>query len=557
MQYGVSRSLAKCLQVNGVDSVFLVTGGDQPFWISLREAGINLYLARSEASAVYMADAYTRVSGRPSVVYGQWGPGAANVAAALADAWWSRSPVVALTSAMTTRTSHRYEYQEIEQLRMFDSVTKWNKAVPRSDRAAEMLASAIRVATSGAPRPVHLDVARDFLEADDELREGYQVPHRFRPTADRVALREAIRILAAADRPVVLAGNGVNLANGEEELLGFAEHANVPVLTSTGGKGSIAEDHPLAVGVTGRYSRRVANEIMAEADYVLVVGSDLGGMVTTGYQFPRADVHVVQIDIDADVLGANLNVDLPIQGDARDALAVLAELSLELGDKRWTGWVQKVQARVHEWKRRFHTIATSDRGDRDLLPEAVVHILSKHLASDDTLSVDTGYMGAWGGALYPTTRPGRRFIRAAGSLGWAFPAAIGVQLARPRSRSVCLTGDGGLGYHIGDMETAMRLGASSVTVVLNNNSLAFEYHMQKYHYQNEIVPEVNDFSNINYADVAKAFGAYGARVTTNDALEDALAEALRADRPALIDVAVSKERYAPVTSYEKLMDRDL
>lgn len=559
MKYGVARDIARCLKDHGVDHVFFVTGGDQPFWIALRDAGMRLVLARSEASAVYMADAFARVTGRPAVTYGQWGPGAANVAAALADAWWARSPVVAICSGVRTAAQFKNDYQEIDQARMFDPVTKWNRTLTRADRAVEMVATALRVAVAGCPRPAHLTIPRDMLEADGEVRDGSRLaPDRGLPEPNPGSIERALAILGQAHRPVIIAGNGVLLSRAEAELQELADLLGIPVATSAAGKGAFPEDHPLALGVAGRYSRKISNDALAEADAVLVVGSDLGGMVTNGYQLPSRDAQVIQVDVDAETLGATRPVSVAIQADARAALRAMAERAR--GPARAAAhrrWCDHVRSRIADWRERVAEAALGTDRPGCVRPEAALALLRERASDADVVVADTGYMAAWAAALYPVRKAGRHFIRAAGSLGWALPAALGAQLARPDSRAICITGDGGVGYHIGDLETAVRLRIPTIVLVFNNGSLAFEYHMQKYHYESQIVPEVNDFADVDYGAVARAFGAFGAKARSREEMVAALDEAFAERRPALIDVAIDKERFAPVTSYESVIRRDL
>ena len=183
--------------------------------------------------------------------------------------------------------------------------------------------------------------------------------------------------------------------------------------------------------------------------------------------------------------------------------------------------------------------------------------LRELLAPTDVLVADTGYMGAWTGALYPVTAPGRHFVRAAGSLGWAVPAALGVALARPGARVACVTGDGGVGYHLMELETALRCGIDVTIVVLNNVSMAFETHGQRLQWDNRVLPKVNDFLDVDYAAVARSLGAQGARVDEVGALKGALQDALSSGVPSLVDVRIDKEAIAPVTNFEAILDRDV
>jgi acetolactate synthase-1/2/3 large subunit len=177
------------------------------------------------------------------------------------------------------------------------------------------------------------------------------------------------------------------------------------------------------------------------------------------------------------------------------------------------------------------------------------------ISAEDVIVGDTGYMGAYMAALIEVKGSGRKCVRTAGSLGWGFPASLGVQLAiKDRGRAICITGDGGMGYHVADIETAVRWHLPVLVVVMNNSSLAFEYHLQKFLYK-DVVPEVNDFLDIDYAAVAKDFGAYGEKVKRAEDVEGALRRALDSGRTAVVDFAIDKEAYAPVTSYESLMER--
>jgi len=183
--------------------------------------------------------------------------------------------------------------------------------------------------------------------------------------------------------------------------------------------------------------------------------------------------------------------------------------------------------------------------------------LNKGLGPDDVFVADTGYMGAYGNACIDVKAPGRKYVRTPGSLGYGFPLSLGAQFAvKDKARVICLSGDGGIGYHVADIETAVRCGLPVVVVVMNNSSLAFEYHIQKILYK-DVVPEVNDFLDINYGAVAKAFGAYGEKVRRAQDVEGALRRALDSAKLAVVDFAINKEVYAPVVSYESVEPRQV
>lgn len=557
----VARVIADQLKACGVEHFFCVTGGDQPLWIALDDVGITIVPCRSEHAAAYAADGYARLTGRPAFVYGQYGPGAASVASGLADSYWAMSPVVSLTSSTRTRSRHRFEYQELDQVPMAKPVTKWAATLPRPDRAAELVRAAIRTAIGVPPGPVHLEVPADLLGADAGEQDVYPLPQFAqipgpRAAADPQLLPPAADLLLGAERPVILAGNGALMSGAWAEVAEVAELASVPVATTMGGKGVIAETHRLAIGVVGRYSRKVANDLITEADVVLAVGCRLGGLATDSWRRPAPTAKIIHLDADPAVLGATYREELSMLADAKLGLAALAEELRSRGPVQETSWASEVSARVQAWRGEVAKAAASPMPGA-LHPATVIGALREVIGPDGILVADTGFMGAWTGALFEVTEPGRRYLRAAGSLGWAFPAAIGASLAAQHAKVVCVSGDGGIGYHLMELETARRCGAPVVVVVLNNRCLAFEYHDQRWLYDNRIVPQVNDFLDVNYADVATAAGATGIRVSDPGDLGPALAKAMRADGPALVDVLVDKEVHAPVSVFERVIPRDV
>jgi len=554
-----AHAIAQALKDNGVDRLFLVTGGDLWLWHALRDYGIEMHLVRSEAASVVMADAYARTTGRPAAVYGQWGPGATNVAGALADAWWARSPVVAITSTVSTAVEHKYEYQEIDQPPMFTSVTKWQARITRPDRAGELVARAVAIAAAGSPGPVHVDVPSDLLGEEVELRDSYAHTYTTAaPAPSPEAVSAIVERLRGAQRPLILAGNGVLLARGAAELTELAERTGVPVMTSMGGKGAIAESHPLAIGVVGRYSRKVCNELAKEADLVLAIGTDLGALVTDSYRVPGPDADIVQVDLSAERLGASMPVSLAVVADAREtARALTAAIAEQPMDELHADWRDEVAQRVAAWNERFAAVA-AEPAQGHVRPEAVAQILHELADPADVVVADTGFMGAWAGVLYPVRTPGRSFLRAAGTLGWAFPSVLGAQLAiGDERRAIAIVGDGGFGYNVGDLESAVRMGIPAITLVLNNCALAYEVIGFEYIFDGDVVDEVCDFIDVDHGQIARDYGAYGARVDNPEDLRTALREALAERRPAVIDVIVSKSRFAPVTTFDPWVARDL
>jgi acetolactate synthase-1/2/3 large subunit len=550
----VADSIARALRAADVDRFFLLTGGDQALWIALHREGIPMLLGRSEQGAVYMADGYARVRGRPALTYGQHGPGAANVAAALADAWWAGSPVVALTSAVPLDARAGFPYQYLDQQALFAPVVKWQREASDPMRATDLVVEALHIAASAPTGPVHLDVPRDVMPAPIDSSSASVVPLRASDPAapDSQQLTAAARALASARRPLILAGAGVVRAGAWHRLGALAETHRLPVGTTPGGKGAFPEDHPLALGVVGRYSRKVANDIATEADVVLVLGSRLGSLATVDGRVPSPEATVIQVDIDESAVGVTYPGAVPVIGDIGPTLeALMAELpSRAMGEPDWTAGIRE---RVKRWQLRADAEVVEHRGAA-MHPGSVTQALRACLARDDVLVADTGYMAAWAAALFPIQTAGRTFLRAAGSLGWALPGAIGATLGTS-ARVACVVGDGGVGYNLMELETAARARIPTLVVVLNNRSLAFEYHEQRYQWKGEVIDEANDFTDIDYAAVARNLGAEGRRVTDPAKLIPTMHEALESGEPWLIDAVVDKEAMAPVTNFENVLPR--
>jgi acetolactate synthase-1/2/3 large subunit len=555
----LSQALAKLVRAYGAEYVFTLTGAPQDPLIEMQNhEGVRVVLARSERSAFAMADAYARVTGKPTFGIVQFGPGATYLPASLIDAYWASSPLVALSGTTNTNTRYRYEYQEVEQTSMFPAMTKWAGDLPQPDRIADVLRTVVRTAVSGVPGPAYLGIPADWFSkrlsvAPDLYAETafMKVPGpRVAPLASDV--ERAVALIARAERPMLVAGGGVMLSEAWQELTALAEALNMPVITSMAGKGSIADTNPLSVGASGRYSRKVANEVLSEADFCLAVGTRLSSMGTDVFKYPKKGTHIVHIDLDPTSLGRTYREDLSIVADAKSALVMLREAAeaSRFDGSRWAAWTKEVAGRVATWRQDVERVSRDPMVEGRLNPYHIMRLLDQYIGGDDLLVADTGYMAAWAVTVLEQKVAGRNTLRAAGSLGWAFPASFGAKLAVGSKRRVFgLTGDGGLGYHLGDFETALRLKIPVVQIVMNNCSLAFEYHVQKY-VHSQMCPEASEFLDVPFADVARAFGGHGERVTAAEQFLPALRRAEESGKPAIIDVAISRELPPPVTRYE-------
>jgi acetolactate synthase I/II/III large subunit len=565
--------LADLLAEHGVRHVFGVPGGQT---LALYDAildrapALSHVLVRDERTAAYAADGYARMTGRVGVCDATVGPGAAKLPSGLGEALGASVPVIALVSDLPTRlAAHRYRSaasQALDQAALLAPVTKWLASVPDAASMPGLVRQAFREATSGRPGPVALLLPQDVLDAPAE-----PVPPRaasarfgafpaFRPAPEPADVAAVAQVLRQAARPFLLAGGGVMHSGAGPAVTALATRLSAAVGTTLTGKGAIAEDHPLSVGVTGTMGTAAAAAALAEADVVLLAGTKASGGATYGWTLPHAGQQVVQLDIDPAELGRAFEVAAAMLGDARAGLtALLAELgtgtpagaSAVGAGAAGTGPANGAEPDRSTWRARLASLTADWRAVRDterasdaipIAPQRVLAALEQALAPGDCLVCDASLASGWGGVYFEQRQPGRQvlFPRGQAGLGYALPAAIGAATATASvaatasGRTVVLTGDGALGYAVGELATVTELGLPITVVVLNNRSLGWIRWYRRITFGRGFADD--DFADVAYADVARGFGMHGVRVTDPAELGGALASALRSDRPALVDV---------------------
>jgi acetolactate synthase-1/2/3 large subunit len=542
-----SRYLAEALHAYGTTHVFMVPTVAVSALAEMDDLGIEGVMTHGEKAAAYMADGYARVNRAPGICMAQT-IGSANLAAGLRDAYMAGSPVIAVTGGTLPRTRGRGVYQEIEDFPLYEPLTKYNMQLQELGRLPDLLRQTFREATSGAPGPAHLEMqglGAAILEGDLDLDDAAlavmaeprfaQIPP-FRPAPDDESIAAALAAIGAAQRPVILAGGGVRLSGAQDSLRRFAEKYQLPVATSLNGKGVIDERSPLAVGVLGASSRKSANQTVERADLVVFIGTRAGSQVTDGWRLPTAGTTVVQIDIDPAQLGRNYPCAVALQGDAARTLDLLLAASGQGAAD--PAWVDEATGYVAAWRGEDDALLTS--AETPPRPERLCREVTEFLPDDGILVVDTGHAGMWAASMIDM-RPGQTFIRAAGSLGWSFPASIGAKAAAGERTVVCFTGDGGFYYHLSEIETAVRHGLAPIIVVNNNVSLSQDMRIfQRSWGGAEQISAGGDrmwkFNDVNLADTARSLGAFSVRVEDPAELPGALKAAQAADRIAVVEV---------------------
>jgi len=542
--------LARALAGTGMSHVFFVESTLRRTLLHLSDLGVRPILAHSEKAAAYMADGYARVAGRPGVCMAQ-SVGAANLAAGLQDAWLGRSPVIAFSGRKDPALQHRNAYQEIPHAPLFAAVTKFSSPVEATSDLPRLLRQAWRAALAETPRPTHLDingVQGDVIELG-QTHESTMIETEargmpvHRPVADTRDLERAATILTGARRVAIVAGDGAAVSKAGPEILALAEALSAPVATTLGARDLIPTTHRLAVGVAGSYSAPPANRIVHSADLVLFIGCDTGDQVTLNWQIPPLTTPIVQIEADPLEIGRSYPNTTGLVGDPKASVAYLVDL---VGHPtRDEGFAEEAARIVAEWRASMAPLV--ERNAAPVTVERLCAEVTRALPEDGILVADTGYSGIWTGTMIDLNGAGQTYLRAAGSLGWAFPASLGAKCAAGDRTVICFTGDGGFYYHLTELETARRCHIP-VVIIVNNNS-GFGQNLTGV---NRIAGDRADrgealirFGPTDFSAVARSFGVQGIRVEQPGEITAALQQAINANGPVVIDVVTALEPRAP------------
>ncbi len=567
-----AKAVLETLKAFGVDYFFGVPGITLPIFAEFAgRDDIQLILTRDERAAACMADGYARISYKPGICSGCEGPGTTNLLTGIGEAWMSSIPVIAITGARSTSETDKNPimfcrgrvFDTFEVLKPF---TKWSVQVHQASRVPEMLSRAFTIATTGRPGPVQVELMPEAMyeDADYEISgvSEYMTYPAQRTWPDPAKCVAAAKILLEAANPVIVAGGGVLHAQACQELIALAEHLTIPVATSLYGKGSISETHPLAVGVSGIHARVSANQTVSAADVVLFVGSNTDMHTTNKWTIPApGEVRVIHIDVDPDEIGRNYPTEVGIVADAKNALSMLLQEVRKLRPEPMVvpERLETVARRVNAWRQ---GISVDQRSDAvPIKPQRLMREISDFLDDDAILLGDLSFSSVWLDVHYDVREPGRSITYARGFdiLGWGLPASLGAKLAAPDRQVLSIIGDGSLGYCVGELETARRYNIPAVNVVLNNGTLGYENFLIRYFNEpGEITRETPgcDYSDTDYAAIARAFGCVGIRVEHPKEIRPALEKAFASGRPAIIDVLIDPEIIPPITYFPEA-DRSL
>ncbi len=546
-----ARLFGQILKSYGVTHLFFMDAVLRRALAEMEDTGIHRILGHSEKAVAYMADGYARTSGRPGVCMAQ-SVGAANLAAGMQDPYLGHSPVVAFTGRHISTMQHRNAYQEVDHQQLFSAVTKMHGKIEALEHMQQLMRQAFREATTGTPRPVHLDMAGyagdaithltgEFDVIADEAHTRYPA---FRSAPNATAVLRAVAAIKASSRAVIIADRGATISDAGAAIAKLAEKIQAPVLATPDAKAILTENHPLFFGTMGLYGRGGGNHIVSEADLVIYCGSNTSDHTTGVYKLPKDGTPIIQIDIDPVEIGRNYSGVIGVHADVRtavDAIAVSADPA------RHDAWLAAARAHAAAWAAEAEKHRSSDAVPMN--PGRLCKELTELLPKDAILFADTGFAALWTNTMVYFNHPAQRYFRAAGSLGWAFPAALGGKCGAPDKPVVCFTGDGGFYYHLPELETARRRGIKTVTIVNNNKCLAQGVKNLGIAYSNTPEPnrkdECYEFLETDFAQIARAFGCLGVTVDKPQDFKKAFEQAMASDLPAVIDCKTEFASQAP------------
>lgn len=536
--------ILEALKREGVDTIFGFPGGVLlPLYDALYDSDIRHILVRHEQGAGHAADGYARASGKVGVCMATSGPGATNLVTPIANAYMDSVPLVAITGQVSRHLLGLDSFQEADVTGITLPIVKHSYLVKKSTDLPRIIREAFYIASTGRPGPVVIDipvdVTKEELEYDPEELPAMKLPG-YKPTlkGHPKQIREAARVIAAAERPVIYAGGGVIIAGASEELRELALYGHIPVTTTLTGKGCFPEDHELSMGMVGMHGTPYANYALSQADLIFAVGVRFDDRVTGKLEAFAPHAKYVHVDIDPAEISKNVPADVPIVGDAKRVLAaLLVELNkLDLSPDRHLPWMEQVE----KWKR-DHPLIIREPEDGEIMPEWAIHKIWEVTRGEALVCTEVGQHQMWAAQHYLCRHP-RRFISSAGlgTMGFGFPAAIGAQVACPDQLVIDIAGDGSFQMTMQELATVVQHGLPVKVCIINNQWLGMVRQWQELfwngRYSHTCIECQPDFVKL-----AEAYGVEGHRVTRPEDLEEVLRLALASEGPALIDIRVKRE----------------
>jgi acetolactate synthase I/II/III large subunit len=535
-----AQIMCEALMREGVDVIFGYPGGAiMPFYHALPEYAIHHVLVRHEQAAGHAAEGFARASGKVGVCVATSGPGATNLVTALADAMMDSTPIVAITGQVATQFIGRDAFQETDVTGITQPITKHNYLVTRIEDLVHVFQEAFHLARTGRPGPVLIDVAKDVQTArivpnwDTKINlPGYKPSYN----GNRKQIREAIKLIGAAQKPLIMAGRGVMLSGAFAELRELAERTGIPVITTLHGIGAFPEDHPLSLGMSGMHGWVHNNRAIQECDLLFNVGGRFDDRVTGKTSSFAPNAKIIHIDLDPSEIGKNVRVDVPIVGDAKRILETLLE---ELPPRETADWLRHIRdmQEKHAAKQQY------TRPDTDMfMPHDVYAEMSRVIneRGDYRVCTDVGQHQMWAAQLIEWLKPHTHITSGGlGTMGFALPAAMGVQIACPDETVWVIAGDGGFQMNSQEMMTVVQERLPIKIAIINNGYLGMVRQWQELFHERRY--SATPMLSPDFVALAAAYGIPGICVRHQSEVGAALEAAYATDGPILLEFQVERE----------------
>ncbi len=549
MEISGAQILMEILAEQGVDTVFGYPGGQV---LNIYDAlydnsdRIKHIITAHEQGAVHAADGYARASGKVGVVIATSGPGATNLVTGIANAYLDSTPLVAITGNVPCSLIGRDSFQEVDITGVTMPITKHNFMVKDVDRLAEVLREAFKIAISGRPGPVLVDIPKDVQTATCEFEPMPAVVRdEYRAVSDE-ELDRAAELIKKAKKPYIFCGGGVGLSGAEQEISALSELIDAPVGCTLMGLSSVSHDNKRNLGLVGMHGIFAASRSKAAADLIIAAGVRFSDRATGNKTKYANGTTVIHIDIDPAEIDKNIAADMGIVGNIKD---VLAGLLLRLDKTEHPGWWREIDG--------YRRTVTEKEGV--LTPKRLVEAVAEFTNDDTPIATDVGQHQMWAAQYYPLRKP-RTLITSGGlgTMGFGMGAAIGAAVATGK-KTVLFTGDGSFGMNLNEMATAVSLGAPLVIILMNNGVLGMVRQWQTLffnrHYSSTNLCRATDFVKLS-----EAFGAKGYRVTELSQLKPVLEQAFSQDGPVLVDCLIDKDEFVlpmmpPGGSYDDIITK--
>ncbi|MEA4924719.1 MAG: biosynthetic-type acetolactate synthase large subunit [Syntrophomonadaceae bacterium] len=532
--------LLHCLKKEGVEVIFGYPGGQAlPIYDALYDSDIKHILVRHEQGAAHAAEGYARASGKVGVCLATSGPGATNLVTGIADAYMDSVPIIALTGQVGTQSIGTDAFQEADIIGITLPITKHSYMIEKTEDVARTVHEAFHIARTNRPGPVVLDLPRDVMDQTIEFEDrnedvairGYRVVKG----VNSGQIVAAAQMINRAERPLIYAGGGVINAEAAAELRAIAEKAKIPVTTTLMGIGAFPGLSHLSLGMPGMHGTRYANYAIGECDVLIAVGVRFDDRVTAKLSDFAPKAAIIHIDIDAAEIGKNVDINIPIVSDVKEALQALLP-RIESREEP-TEWHQTIS----RWKDDF-PLRYGKASEGRIMPQHVVEKIFDVTQGNAIITTEVGQNQMWAAQYYQYREP-RTFISSGGlgTMGFGLPAAIGAKVARPDMTVIDIAGDGSIQMNIQEMATALQYKIPVIICILNNQFLGMVRQWQGLFY-NSRYSNTDVSSQPDFVKLAEAYGAVGMRVTRAEDVEEALRAALQvADRPVMIDFWVERE----------------